>query len=103
MARPPAPVPVEATLTRTPGWTLLNSTAMASLMGKTVLEPVTATSPLSFSIMDSVVAVGSSPHAAAMPSTRQANKRAPERARKPANLAFVVPVTSLILVSRTSI
>ena len=41
----PAPVPVDATLTRTLGWSLLNSSATASLMGKTVLEPATAISP----------------------------------------------------------
>ena len=56
MARKPAPVPVEATLTRTPEFCLLNSSAMASLMGNTVLEPAIAMVPLRLSIELSVLA-----------------------------------------------
>ena len=46
IARPPAPVPVDATFTRTPSLAMLNSSATASLMGNTVLEPATAIWPL---------------------------------------------------------
>ena len=42
----PPPVPDTPTLTRTLGWILLNSSATASLMGKTVLEPSISTVPL---------------------------------------------------------
>ena len=63
----PPPVPETPTCTRTFGATLRNSSATASEMGKTVLEPSMSTSPerlprSSFGIMASVgAAVGSSP------------------------------------------
>ena len=43
----PPPVPDTPTLTRTSGWTLRNSSATASLTGKTVLEPSISIVPLS--------------------------------------------------------
>ena len=42
----PPPVPETPTLTRTSGWTLRNSSATASLTGKTVLEPSISIVPL---------------------------------------------------------
>jgi hypothetical protein len=41
----PPPVPAMPTVTRTPGFVTWNSSAMASLMGATVLEPSTETEP----------------------------------------------------------
>ena len=42
----PPPVPETPTFTRTPGCTLLNSSATASEMGYTVLEPSTSMVPV---------------------------------------------------------
>ena len=61
----PPPVPETPTLTRTLEWILLNSSATASVMGKTVLEPSISNVPESSGAVVAVVPVSSSfpPHA----------------------------------------
>jgi len=54
----PPPVPEIATVTFTPGLAFWNSSATASLMGPTVLEPSTLTVPLRGAAVADAIAVG---------------------------------------------
>ena len=68
----PPPVPEMPTVTSTFGFAFWNSSATASLMGKTVLDPSTRIIPLSSSLACSVVAPPPQPTARIAITTRPA-------------------------------